>query len=196
MGGAMVEQADARDGIDAPDRVRAFESLFASEAAFREFYERVLPRIYGYLLPRCGADRTLAEELTQQTYTAAVRERRSFDGRSDPIVWLTGIARHKLADHYRRTATEERSRQRQVIREIELAGEGRAWRVSDERDAIVQALAGLPVTYRAVLVLHYADGFSIREVATMLGRSEKSVEGLMSRARDAFRDSYGEIDHG
>jgi RNA polymerase sigma-70 factor (ECF subfamily) len=52
------------------------------------------------------------------------------------------------------------------------------------------------VTYRAVLVLHYADGFSIREVATMLGRSEKSVEGLMSRARDAFRDSYGEIDHG
>ena len=175
-----------------PDRSAGLARAFASEAEFRAFYDRALPRIYGYLLPRCNGDPSVAEELTQQAFTEAVRERRAFDGRADPLTWLTAIARHKLADHYRRRDSEERRRVRLVVKEIAADREGRTWDRIDEREAIVRTLGNLPTLQRAVLVLHYADGLSVREIGAELGKSESSVESLMTRAREAFRRSYGE----
>src|SRR3972149_5001809 len=92
-----------------PDWGSELASTFASGAAFRAFYDRALPRVYGYVYGRCG-DPAVAEELTQLAFTSAVHERARFDGRSDPITWLIGIARHKLAGHYRRVDRGERRR--------------------------------------------------------------------------------------
>lgn len=182
----------AASGVEAgaADRAASFASAFASETAFRAFYEQALPRVYGYLVSRCGGDRSAAEELTQETFVAAVRERRSFDGRSDPMTWLIGIARHKLADQFRRREREERRQLRLVVREVAVGSGASAWRAADERTEIVRALGALPTMQRAVLVLHYADGLAVREVAARLGKSEAAIESLMTRARDAFRKVY------
>jgi len=59
--------------------------IVTDQAAFRAWYEQALPRVYRYLFSRCGHDRELAEELTEQTFVEAVRRRASFDGRSDPL---------------------------------------------------------------------------------------------------------------
>lgn len=174
------------------ERAAELAGAFASEAAFRVFYERALPRVYGYLFTRCGGDRAAAEDLTQLTFAAAIRERRSYDGRSDPIVWLTGIARHKLADHFRTRDREERRWLRLVVREVAVDRELAAWRDVDEREALVRALARLPALQRAVLVLHYADGLPVREVAQAIGRSESAAESLLARAREALRPTYEE----
>ena len=174
------------------DRRAAMATMFASEVSFAAFYERALPRIYGYLYDRCGGDDAVAEELTQQTFVAAVRERSRFDGRAEPITWLTAIARHKLADHYRRLDRDERRNVRLVAREIAGDQQPVAWNAIDEREAILRTLAALPALQRAVLLLHYADGLPVREVAHQLGKSESATESLMTRAREAFRRRYGE----
>ena len=83
------------------ERVAAFRACLASEVAFRRFYDQALPRVYGYLLSRCRGDTALAEDLTQTAFGEAVRHRASYDGRSDSLTWLIGIARHKLIDHFR-----------------------------------------------------------------------------------------------
>jgi DNA-directed RNA polymerase specialized sigma24 family protein len=70
--------------------------------AFRSFYDEALPLIYGYFLRRCGGSATVAEELTQETFVAAVGELRKRRQVDSPIPWISGIARHKLLDHYRR----------------------------------------------------------------------------------------------
>lgn len=186
----MTEAAATRDST--AQRVEELAAAFGSEAAFRAFYERALPRIYGYLLPRCGGDRSVAEELTQQTFAAAVREHRAFDGRADPLTWLTGIARHKLADHFRRLDREEHRRLRLVVREITSEANALAWQRLDERESILRALRGLPALQRAVLVFHYADGLPVREIARRLGKSESATESLMTRAREGFRRAYGD----
>ena len=69
-------------------------------------YDEALPQVYGYLLSRCG-QKALAEDLTAETFLAAVDTVR----RDQPIsiAWLVGVARHKLVDHWRRLAREERS---------------------------------------------------------------------------------------
>ena len=184
------------------DRERAaalkasFARAFASETDFRAFYDQALPRIYGYLHDRCGGDPMVAEELTQQTFVAALRERSRFDGRSEPMTWLTAIARHKLVDHFRRLEREERRRVRLVAREIQVDPDPHSWNRVDERSTVLRVLASMPVNQRTVLVLHYADGLTIREMAHELGKSESAVESLMTRARDAFRRSYGGIGDG
>jgi RNA polymerase sigma-70 factor (ECF subfamily) len=169
--------------------IEDFRAAFSDEAAFSAWYERALPRVYSFLASRCGGPGPLAEELTQATFVDAVRKRRSFDGRSDPITWLCGIGRHKLADHYRRVEREERRR----VHLVEQTGQGDdlgPWAMSDERDAIERALAGLPAEQRAALLFHHLDGLPIAEVGHLIGKSEAAVESLLARGRENFRKAY------
>jgi hypothetical protein len=112
--------------------VEEAEALGPDPEAFRGFYERALPRIYGYFLHRCGGPAALAEDLTQETFLAAVAELKKGRRVDTPIPWIYGIARHKLLDHYRRsgssgslrsslTPSSARSRSTRVVRKIATA---------------------------------------------------------------------------
>ena len=64
-------------------------------------YPDALPQVYGYLVPRCGSV-ALAEDLTAETFMAAVGGRARHPPPHVSVAWLIGIARHKLVDHWRR----------------------------------------------------------------------------------------------
>jgi RNA polymerase sigma-70 factor, ECF subfamily len=151
-----------------------------------ELYDEALPHVYGYLLTRCG-QRALAEDLTAETFLAAVSAVRKLDTPELSVGWLIGVARHKLADHWRRTEREQRG-----LRVLE--GEPDA--VEDPWDAavdVIQAravLAELGAHHRAALTLRYLDGLPVPEVAEHLGRTVHATEALLVRARVAFRRIY------
>jgi RNA polymerase sigma-70 factor, ECF subfamily len=152
-------------------------------AAFLALYDRALPEVYGYLVSRCG-DRALAEDLTADTFLAAVT---AFDGAPRTTGWLIGIARHKLADHWRWAARQDR-----LLRAV--AGDADV--DEDPWDAQLDVLTArsvlerLATPHRAALTLRYLDGCTVAEVATLLGRSEHAAEALLVRARRAFRHDY------
>ena len=170
--------------------VAEFRKVFETEAAFRAWYDRNLPRVYGFLASRCGGPGPLAEELTQQTFVDAVKHARSFDGRSEPTTWLLAIGRHKLADHFRALERDERRRLRVVVAEITPAVNSVDLGASDERDAIERAMRTLPAAQHAALLFRHLDGLSIAEIARLLGRSDSAVESLLARARQGFRAAY------
>ena len=170
--------------------IDALSDVFATEAEFDAWYAQVLPRVYGYLYARCGHDPDLAEELTQETFVDAIRDRRGFAGRADPVTWLCAIGRHRLADHYRRLDRQER-RHARLVREIDVVERDELAR-SDDRDRIERALRGLPALQRAVLILTALDGLSVRQTAGLVGKSERATESLLARARAGFRDAYGD----
>ena len=178
------------------ERRAAFEACFASEVAFRRFYDEALPRLYGYLFHRCRGDAALAEDLAQTAFSEAVRQRRSYDGRADPVTWLIGIARHKLVDHFREEERAERRRLDLVVNELAHDPADGEWQRADERDALIDALGRLTAMQRAVLILHYADGLPVRDVAREIGKSESATESLLTRAREALRESYEEASDG
>src|SRR5690348_8498194 len=73
--------------------------------ALLAMYDRALPQVYGYLRTRVGSEAE-AEDITAETFLAAVQ---AIDRRAVPdltVAWLIGVARHKLVDHWRRTARE------------------------------------------------------------------------------------------
>jgi RNA polymerase sigma-70 factor, ECF subfamily len=200
MLGAGRDRADAglAEDVVAPAPgvadLAAWQATFTSEPAFRSFYERALPRVFGYLYYRCHGDPALAEDLTQAAFIEAVRRHRSFEGRSDPVTWVIGIARHKLLDHLRTEMRDERRRMRLVVRELEMDRDAATWQAADDRGAVVSALATLPAPQRLVLILRYADGLAVRDVAREIGRSEAATESLLTRARAALRRALGEAD--
>lgn len=177
---------DSRSGPGA----RSLAAIVADERTFRAWYDATAPRVYAYLVSR-SSSATIAEELTQQTFITAVRSAATFDGRDNAVPWLIGIARHQLADHFRRLEREERRHQRLVLRELTMPDEGDEWVRARQRDAVARALRGLPAMQRAVLVLRFFDRLSVREIATEMGRSESATESLLGRARAAFERAFG-----
>src|SRR5258707_15875251 len=77
------------------------------ETPLAALYNRALPQVYGYLLPRCGSA-VLAEDLTAETFMAAVAAAKRDCPPELTGAWLVGVARPKLADHWRRTGPARR----------------------------------------------------------------------------------------
>ena len=182
---------EASDSVRPPTAIPGDSGVLADEQAFRAWYDRSLPTVYGYLFHRCGRDPDLAEELTQQAFVEAVRHYRRFRGQADATTWVIGIARHKLVDHYRRG--ERDTRRLAALTARELGDPSRAESSPPTMpDDIDDALAVLPALQRAVLVLHYMDQLSVREVAQAIGKTEAATASILARGREAFRHAYPE----
>ena len=160
-------------------------------AALLALYDRALPQVYGYLLSRCGSS-ALAEDLTGETFLAAVTAVKRQTVPTMTVAWLIGVARHKLVDHWRRQAREERNLE---LVHSEADPDDDPW---DERLDAARAhdvLRGLGAHHRVALTLRYLDALSVPEVADHLKRSVHATEALLVRARVAFRRAYGEASH-
>jgi RNA polymerase sigma-70 factor (ECF subfamily) len=151
-----------------------------------ELYDDALPHVYGYLLARCG-DRGLAEDLTAESFLAAVYAVRKPGGPDPSVPWLIGVARHKLADHWRRVEREQRGL-RLLDNDPELADD--PWETTVDRIQAHEALGQLGPHHRAALTLRYLDGLPVPEVARHLDRTVHATEALLVRARAAFRRIY------
>jgi RNA polymerase sigma-70 factor, ECF subfamily len=149
---------------------------------FIALYRRSVQEVYSYFASRVG-DRSTAEDLTQEVFIAGVQRFAA----GDPVdtAWLIAVGRHKLVDHWRARAREDRK--------LALA---HATASHDEPIPAIDpgvataALAKLNPTYRAALVLRHVDGLSVPEVAAHLGRTLEATEQVLTRARVAFRHVY------
>jgi RNA polymerase sigma-70 factor, ECF subfamily len=162
----------------------------AAEGAARSpilaLYDDALDQVYGYLVARCG--RTVAEDLTAETFLAAVDAARAGRGTVIGVPWIMGVARHKLVDHWRRLEREDRR--------LRLLAAPDVTALTDPWDAELDAvrardtLGRLGVANRAALTLRYLDDLPVPEVAALLGRTVHATEALLVRARIAFRRAY------
>jgi len=155
---------------------------------FAAFYRETLPRLYGYFVTRCGGNVAVAEDLTQETYLAFVRQLRDEREIASAAAWLFGIARHKLVDHYRRQRRLEAIGapwEPDAAEALPAPGPDAIAEASAER--VAAALARLPESQRIVVALRELDGLAMDEVAAVLGKSVHAVESLLARARVNLR---------
>ena len=148
-------------------------------------YDRALPQVYGYFVKRCGST-SVAEDLTSETFMAAVDAVRRDRVPDLSEAWLIGVARHKLVDHWRREAREESK--------LALAADADTlddWDVRLDAMRARDTLATLGTVHRTALTLRYLDGLSVPEIAALLDRTVHATEALLVRARLAFRRAYG-----
>jgi RNA polymerase sigma-70 factor (ECF subfamily) len=172
-----------------------------NNAAMEEFYNIYRSRLYTLILDQVGRDQTIAEDLVQETFLAALSSLDKFRGDSQLYTWLRSIAFHKLNDFYRRQVRQPKSKESSpdydVMKQLEQTGDDKpaasaVMETEEIRQSVHQALEDLPQDYQEVLVLKYLEEMPVLEISQVMGRSPKSVEGLLSRARKAMRASLEE----
>jgi len=166
--------------------------LAGDERAWQTSYDESFAGLAAYVAWRCAGLRDLSEEIVQETWLTAVRRIRTFDPeRASFATWLRGIAANQLGNHFR--SQERRSKQpyhlngsSSKIPPAETLLERR-----DLAERIARALATLPERYEAVLRTKYLDQQSVAKIAATWNETPKAIESLLTRARQAFREAYG-----
>ena len=164
------------------------------DVALRELFERYVDRLYSFIYYRVGESTQDAEDILQDTLMTAVTRLKSFQGQSRLYTWLCGIAWHKVEDFYRRQQRLEKTMIKAVGSHKVRLGCAQAANPADPfietlatQQWVHSCLGKLPTHYQAALVLKYARGFSVAEIAQTMDKSPKAVESLLTRARKAFR---------
>ena len=145
----------------------------------------------------CSADR--AEEIVQRAFVRCVRSIGSFDpSRGRLFPWLKAIAANE-ARTCLGTANDEAAAPLSAIPEHVLAGLAEMIDRSplpdeiivrdDTRQLVRRCLASLNERQRDVLILKYVEGLKMSEIAQRMETSEKAVESLLSRSREALRSA-------
>ena len=152
-------------------------------------YDGTVPFVFGNLRSRCG-DRHVAEDLTAYTFLAAIGQAKRGAVEEVTVAWLIGIARHKLADHWRRAA---RSSAAVDLDDSDLDANACAadpWDAVIDTQRVLNVLERLGPHHRSALTLRHLDGLPVPQVAALLGRTVHATEALLVRARVAFRAVY------
>jgi RNA polymerase sigma-70 factor (ECF subfamily) len=150
-----------------------------------EAYDTHQRDLYGFVRALVR-DPELAEDVVADTFVKLLGEYRAGRPPIEVRAWLFRVAANLVVNSGRRRAVAGRYLHRLVRRGHEEAADARLLR-SERTEELVSALAGMPADHRTALLLA-AHGFSGREIAVAIDRSEVAVRTLLSRARVRLRE--------
>lgn len=134
-----------------------------------------------------------AEEILQETLISSHESLPSFKGKSSFFVWLCGIAKHEIADYYRKQKIKTFLFSRLPFLE-ELAdqalGPEEELIETELKVRVKEAMFLLTEGYRRILRLKYIEEKTVAQIAQKLGISVKAAESRLTRARVAFREVW------
>ena len=163
-------------------------------SAWSAAVDRHLHEVYGFVFHLVGGDRTVAEDMNQETWLEALDGIDQCNAAQGSFRnWLFGIARKRVALHSRRralagnpTSLRDQLGEAAELRDMSVLPEDVLEQV--ERVCVVRAaILLLPDDRREVLLGKYVEGLSVETIAIRMGRTAKAVESLLSRAREQVR---------
>jgi RNA polymerase sigma-70 factor (ECF subfamily) len=169
---------------------RSDEELMAAyvagdRGAFAELFSRYSPRL-GRLMARDLARGTDADDLVQQTFLQLHRARRDFREGARLRPWLFTIALNLKRQYFRRKGRRPETPLPEAG-PTELVAPG-GDPEGGVRDAQLRAaLDGLPAAQRDVIVLHWFEGMTFREIAQVVGASQPAVKVRAHRGYERLR---------
>ncbi len=163
-----------------------------NEVKFQQIYQQYQKRLLNFILQKVETLED-AEEILQETMLSALDSLPLFRGRSSIYTFLAAIAKHEIADFYRRqkikTFLFSRVPGLENIVSQALSPE-MALEEKEIKDKVLYTLKSLSEGYSQILRLKYVDGLSYREIGQKLKKTVKAVESKLARARQAFSQAY------
>jgi RNA polymerase sigma-70 factor, ECF subfamily len=187
----MVAIQDSLPPYDAQPSEPSDAALAAAgdRRAFERLYRAHAGRVYA-LCARMTADRSLAEELTQDVFVRVWEKLASFRGDSSFGTWIHRVAVNVVLN---RMQTEKRDRKRSATGseeedDVVASLPARPTAPGDRMD-LERAIAGLPPGARRVFVLHDVEGYRHEEIAEQLGITSGGSKAQLHRARLLLREA-------
>lgn len=163
-------------------------------AAWSLLYTRCLPSLWQHAFASLS-DYPAAEDVVAETFLAFVRGLSRLDPATvDLHVWLRGILRRKIVDHFRLKNKDKRLQTAaQDLASEDVTASPSGTEQKEDRQLILSALDELHDLQRCVLEWQHIEGLSVRDMAARTGKTEKAVESILFRARREFRRAYERI---
>lgn len=157
-----------------------------TEAEITSIYRETVTALYGFVSRRCGGERQLAEDITQETWLRAVREWPRSGLPDVPLAWLTTVSRNLLLNHFRRRDPVPLD---SVPPEVILAAldDDRVSESGETAAAVTRALTRLPTEEARLLEAFHFERVRVARLAEVMGITERAVEGRLRRARERLR---------
>jgi len=163
--------------------------LKGKKKAINEFYQQYSRSLFSFIKKRVKTTED-AEDILQETLVSALNSLPNFRFRSSLFSWLCAIARHEIADFYRKqkikTVLFSKMPFLEGIANQALNPEERYLRHELEKE-MSSAFQQLSEGFSKILRLKYIDGSSMRTIAKKLKITVKAVESRLTRARKNFR---------
>lgn len=180
-------RADEHEHASTSDEDLAVAAL-EDRAAFSVLYRRYVQRVYSYFTWKFGP--VVAEDLTSDVFTRALRLADRFQPGRSWRAWLFGIARNRAMEHSR-----ERQRHDRKPPESETVTDDSPERSaieSQEAEVVRTLLSSLSDREREVIELRFWADLSYREVSKIVNRSEGALRVEVHRALRSLRRALEE----
>ena len=139
------------------------------------------------------SDRADVEDIVQESLIAIYDSLAIFAGKSAFFTWACAIAKHEIADFYRKKKIKQVVFSRlPFLKELvsEALGPELAYQELETKRKIVATLKHLSEGYARILRLKYVEELSMRQISQKLNLTVKAVESKLTRARLAFQKVY------
>ena len=150
-------------------------------STWRDLYDQYLPPIFHYMCYKVG-NIQLAEDLTATTFEKAWKSKHRFRKSKGTVQsWLLGIARHVVADHFRKPYREESL---DCLTETGSTTPSVEEKVqnSEEFESIFKIIQSFPKRDKELIALKYGAELTNRKIASITGLSETNVGTILHRS--------------
>lgn len=146
-----------------------------------QIYDTYHDSVYRLAFAYCK-NRADAEDITSEVFLRRFTCRKEFADRQHETAWMMRVTINKAKDLLRSFRYRFSVPLEEAVNVYE----------SPEEHDVYNAVMALPAKYRSVIHLYYFEGYSVKEIAGMIGKSETAVQTRLYRARGLLKDALGE----
>ena len=139
------------------------------------------PAVYKLAYARTGS-RADAEDVMQEVFLRLIQAKPDFSSQAHAKAWLLRVASNCVSDLFLLPWRRREEPLEEELAAPETPGQG----------SVTEAVLSLPARYRIPVHLYYYEGYSVAEIAGIVGKREGTVKSRLFRARNLLRDKLKE----
>ena len=157
--------------------------------AWQALYDAYAERVWRAVARMLGPRSSEVADVVQETMMAAARSAHKFDAERGSLwPWLWGIAHNHVSLHLRKQAQRARL---VTVAPVSGPSPSESLATAELAELVRAALTTLPADYAWLLTARYLDGETVAVIAVRERATEVAVRSKLARARQAFREAFG-----
>ena len=168
------------------DRQLLIDLKYGRPEAVKAWYQQYSPKLHTHVTLKVGNANDV-DEIVHDIFMECLKHLPLFRGESSIWTWMLHVALHEVADYYRKSYAKKVIQTLPVTELNELPEIEGSFEISQKVKSVLKKMSSVS---RELLQRKYIDKQHVKAISKDLGRSHKSVESLLFRARIEFKELY------
>ena len=168
-----------------------------NESALKELIDRYLKPLYNFTF-QLVRDENVAQDLVQEVFVKVWKHLASFDQNKKFSTWLYAIAKNTAYDWLKKKKalpfsvfeSADGSNFLEIIEDQTILNSAELWQKMDNAQDAQQFLDALSPEMKTIFLLHFQQGFSLAEIAEILGAPTNTVKSQFRRTLLSLRKQF------